>query len=409
MLKIIRIIVITFVIVFGVTFVFLLLRGKAIITGQLEQLTQKKVSINYVGLALPFNLEIKDLDIPGLLKVDYVSIAPSIPGLLSGKIVLNDLKLVNPQVSYEKVSANKKTGDSLNNVNPAIAIPIPDSNPIPQAESRPQKKYVPGGVRYLRLIIKNLNIKDGKIDFVDLTLPGPGIKITFKDINFHLTNLYIYPKSAITNFELSGRIPWLEGQEEGKIEAKGWVNLFKKDMQATVKIADIDGVYLYPYYATWVDLEKTRIQSAKLSLASKLKSTNNNLAAECHLELTGIVFKQRPEEEMDKAEKIANAVLDIFKALNQGKVVFNFTIKTRMTNPEFNFGYIKTAFEDRLREGMKYASVDYAELIKVPAKKVGRTAKDLSKALYNGTFGLVGLFKDTLAYAFKEEEKEEDE
>lgn len=409
MIKTIRIIVITFVIAFAATFIFMLLRGKAIITRQLEQLTHKKVSINYVGLVLPFNLEIKDLDIPGLIKVDYVSIAPSFPGLLSGKIVLSDLKLVNPQFIYEKVAVNKNTGDSLNNVNPAVAVPIPESNSIPQAKSIRQENSVSGGVKYLRLIIKNLNIKDGRIDFVDRTLPGSGIKITFKDINFHLTNLYIYPKSAVTNFQFSGRIPWLEGQEEGKIEAKGWVNLFKKDMQATVKITDIDGVYLYPYYATWVDLEKTRIQSAKLNLTSKLKSTNNNLAAECHLELTDIVFKQRPEEEMDKAEKIASAVLGIFKALNQGKVVFNFTIKTRMTNPGFNFGYIKTAFEDRLREGMKYASVDYTELIKVPAKKVGRTAKDLSKALYNGTFGLFGLFKDTLAFAFKEEEIEEEE
>ena len=117
------------------------------------------------------------------------------------------------------------------------------------------------------------------------------------------------------------------------------------------------------------------------------------------------MFKQKPEEEMSKGEKIANAVLGIFKALNQGKVVFNFTIKTKMTSPEFNFGYIKTTFEDRLREGMKYSQVDYADILKIPAKRVGRTATDLSKALYNGTFGLARVIKDTVKVAFKKEEE----
>jgi len=389
------------VIVFAVTFVFLLFRGKDIIAGQLKKVMHKKVSIGYVGLTLPFNVEVRKLDIEGLAKIDYVSIAPSIPGLLSGKVVLNDLKLVNPQIVYERTSANSNAGKSSVNVNTLTSLPVSQAktDPGPKPESKKGK--------YLRLIIKHLTIRNGKIEFFDLTLPGEGIKITLKDINFNLTDLYIYPKSAVTNFEIKARIPWLAGQEEGKIEAKGWVNLFKKDMEATVKVSDIDGVYLYPYYANWVDLEKTRIESAKLNFTSKLNSTNNNLAAECHLELTDIVFKQKPEEEMSKGEKIANAVLGIFKALNQGKVVFNFTIKTRMTNPDFNFGYIKTAFEDRLREGMKYAPVNYADLFKVPAKRVGRTATDLSKALYNGTFGLARVFKDTLKGAFEKEVEQE--
>jgi len=400
-IKVLRTAVVIFVIVFAVTFVFLLFQGKAIVAGQLEKLTRKKVSINYVGLTLPFNLEIKNLDIPGLARVEYASISPSIPGLLSGKIVLNNLKLINPQLVYVKTADNTKTGEATVNVNTAVSAPAEQPKSIPAPKSDPKKD------KYLRLIIKHLSIKNGKIDFFDRTLPGEGIKITFKDINFHLRGLYIYPHSAVTNFELKARIPWLEGQEEGKIEAKGWANLFKKDMQATVKIADIDGVYLYPYYANLVDLEKTRIESAKLSLNSNLKSENNNLSAECHLELTDIVFRQRPEEEMDKAEKIANAVLGIFKALNQGKVVFNFTIKTKMTSPEFNFAYIKTAFEDRLREGMKYSKVDYADILKIPAKRVGRTAADLTYALYNGTFGLAKVFTDTLKVAFEKVQEEE--
>jgi len=398
LLKILRKAIVVFVIVFAVTFVFLLVEGKSIVAAQLAKMTHKKVSIGYVGLTLPFNIEVKNLEIPGTAKIAYASISPSIPGLLGGNIVLNDLKLVNPQFTYVRTSPDTNRAGlpvSANTENIALTS---------QPKIDAQLKSAPGNGRYLRLIIKHLAIKDAKIDFFDRTLSGDGIRITFKNINLNLTDLYIYPRSAVTRFKFDARIPWLEGQEEGKIAAEGWANLFKKDMEATLNISDIDGIYLYPYYAQWVNLEKTRIQSAKLSLDSKINSVDNKLSAACHLELNDIVFKMRPEEEMDKSEKIATAVLGIFKALNQGKIVFNFTIKTRMTNPEFNFGYIRTAFEDRLREGMKYAKVDYSAILRVPAKRVGRTATDLSKALYNGTFGLARVFKDTFKVAFQEEE-----
>lgn len=398
---------IIFALVFAVAYIFIVFHGKAIIAGQLETLLRRKVSINYAGLILPLNLEIKNLDILGLAKVDYALISPSIPGLLSGNIVLNDLKLINPQLVYEKTQDKDNNRDRVEGVSANVNTIAVASNP--ELKSNLQPKSESKKNQYLRLIIKRLNIKDGRIDFVDHTLPGEGIKITLKDINFHLTNLYIYPRSAITHFELTGRIPWLQGQEEGKIEAKGWVNLFKKDMQATVKVADIDGVYLYPYYSTWVDLEKTRIESAKLNLTSNIKSVDNNLAAECHLELTDIVFKQRQEEEgTGKAEKIAEAVLGIFKALNQGKVIVNFTIKTKMTSPEFNFGYIKTAFEERLREGMKYSQITKGDIIQFPVKVAGGTVKgatDLSRALIDGTFSIAKGLKDAFTYAFKKENR----
>jgi len=411
LIKILGIAILIFALVFVVAYIFIVSQGKVIIARQLESLLHRKVSINYAGLTLPLNLEIKNLDISGLAKVDYAFISPSIPGLLSGKIVLNDLKLINPQLVYEKTQeeTQEKTQDKakVEGVSANVNTMTVASNPA--LKSGLQPKSAPKKNQYLRLIIKRLNIKDGQIDFIDHTLPAEGIKITVKDINFHLTNLYIYPRSAITNFELTGRIPWMQGEEEGKIEAKGWVNLFKKDIQATVKVADIDGVYLYPYYSTWVDLEKTRIESAKLNFTSNLKGTDNNLAAECHLELTDIVFKQRQEEEgLGKAEKIAEAVLGIFKALNQGKVIVNFTIKTKMINPEFDFGYIKTAFEDKLREGMKYSQIRNGDVIRFPVKVVGGTIKgatDLSRALIDGTFSLAKGLKEALQYAFKKEKE----
>ena len=111
-IKILRAIILIFALVFVVVYIFIVFQGKAIIAGQLETLLRRKVSINYAGLILPLDLEIKNLDIPGLGKIDYALISPSIPGLLSGKIVLNGLKLINPQLAYEKTQDKDSRDDS---------------------------------------------------------------------------------------------------------------------------------------------------------------------------------------------------------------------------------------------------------------------------------------------------------
>jgi hypothetical protein len=402
--KILFIAVLIFALLFAVAYAFLFFQGKTIITKQLEGAFHIKVNLDYAGLTFPLNLEIRNLDIPGLVKVDYVFVSPSIIGLLTGNIILNDLRLIRPEFIYERIPASATATPA--SADTAVTVPAPVSTPTPA----PGPKAPPKNKQNTRLVFKHLNIKNGKLDFTDRTLEGEAAKITIKDIDFDLTNLYLYPRSAVTNFRLNGKIPWQQGQEEGKIEARGWLNLFKKDMQATLKIADIDGISLYPYYAKWVDLEKARIDTAKLNLVSNIKSVNNNLSAECCLELTDIAFKPRPqEEEANKAEKIAAAVLDIFKALNKGKIVFNFTIKTKMVNPQFGFNDFKEEFKARLAEGIKSKRITAQDIVRFPGRLAEGTVKsaaDLSRAFIDGIFTVGNEVKKAFEVALKKEQED---
>lgn len=390
-LKILFIIVIIFVILFSITYIFVVFRGKAIMVKQLETLTHKKITIGYFGLTPPLHLEIKNLNIEGLAKVDSVFVSPNIISFLSGKIVLNSIRFIKPQLTYKKVPPQLSESD----ISTGFALP---------ATVKPDKN------RPLPVVFKRLKVKEGRLDFTDHTISPEGLNITIKDISCSLSNVYFYPRSAITNFELRGKIPWKEGAEEGKIELEGWLNLFKKDIQATLKIEDIDGLYLYPYYSKWVDLEKARIQKAKLNFTSDIQGLNNNVTANCHLELADIVFKPRAsEEEQEKAEKIASAVLDIFKALNQGKIVLDFTIRTKMDRPEFGFGNIKMAFEDKLSQAKKSEGFNPQDVLILPVKLIEGTVKaatDLSKAVINGTFAVGNEIKKSVEGTFKKEKKE---
>ncbi len=405
LLKILFTIIIAMLVLYGAAHVFIMLKGKALLVRKLEEFSHKKVSVDYLNVLPPLNLEISNLNIEGLATVERLSISPSILYLLTGNIALNKIVIVKPQVTYQRIPVAKP---ELSTAQPpeeaVVATPVstPAAMPVIKEERRP-----------FRLTIKRLKIKEGKINFIDKAIASEALKITVKDINFNLSNLHLFPFSGITNFELEGKIPWRQGKEEGKISAEGWLNFLKKDMQATLKIEDIDGVYLYPYYSNWVDLEKARIESAKLNFTGNIHGLNNNVTAECRLELTDIVRKPRsPDEPQEKAERIADAVLDIFKALNQGKIVLDFTIRTRMDRPEFGFGDIRMAFEDKLTRGRKTDKSSIETVLSLPAKLLEGTVKgatDVSKAVIDGTFAVGNELKEAVEGAFKKEKINPDE
>lgn len=402
-LKILLITIALFAFIFTAGHLFLVYQGKAMIIQQLENFTKKKVSIGNFAITPLFKIEIDNLQIENSGKINTVFIVPSILGFITGNAAFNNVMLIRPEFTFEKFppSQSPQASSIINSLSVMVAPTV----------SQKTIDIVQNQVRHINLILKRLNIKDGKINFIDHTAGENGIRITLKDLNFNLVNLYLLPRSVITNFELKAKIPWLEGDAEGKIEAEGWLNLYKNDMQATLKINDIDGIYLYPYYSIWVDLEKARIEKAKLDFTSNITSLNNNLTAQCHLELTDIVRKPRlPEETPGKAEKIADAVLDVFKALNQGKIVLDFTIRTKMNRPEFGFGDIKMAFEDKLASGMKNNKIKTEDVLLFPAKVVEGTvrgATDISQAVIEGTISLGTELKKAFEAAFKREPKTE--
>ncbi|MDD5238278.1 MAG: DUF748 domain-containing protein [Candidatus Omnitrophica bacterium] len=393
---------------FACTYVFLIFQGKAIIINKLEEFTHKKTSIADFNVTPPFNIGIKNLNIEGLAKIESVSISPSILYVVLGRIAFNRIIITKPEFIFEKGIPKP--------VETAEKIAEPQAEAPKEAAAPPEKSAAPKIEKKRAiwpLIFKRLTVKDGKIDFTDHTAGQSGIKINVKDLNFNLTNLYMLPVPVITNFDLKAKIPWQEGQEEGKIEVEGWLNLFKRDIRAVLNIKDIDGVYLYPYYSNWVDLEKARIEKAKLNFTSNITGLSNNLTAECHLELVDIVRKPRsPEEQQEKAEKIADAVLDMFRALNEGKIVLDFTIRTKMDRPEFSFGEIKMAFENKLAQARGQNGIKAEDVVRLPAKILQTfvgSMVDLSKAVIDGTFAVGNEVKKAAEGAFKKEKEEETE
>ena len=353
--------------------------GKDLLIKQLESATNKKVTVSGFSLTPPLRIEISGLHIEGFLRAQSIVISPSLFRLAFGQVALNRVIVSNPTFFFTR--------------NPESPV---------QASEQKQPAKAPGlALKTPPLVFKYLEIRDGRLIFTDNTIPNGGLRIVVKDINLKLSNTYSFSGKA-SEFDLKGKIPWSAGQEEGNIETNGWVNFKKKDMEAVLKIHGIDGIYLYPYYSYWVDLEKARIQKATLNFDANIKGINNDVTAQCRLELANIVRTPRTGEEPEqKAERITNVVLDLFKAMDQGKVVLDFTIKTKMDKPEFGFGNIKMAFESKLSK--VHTGFQAKDVVVLPAKLFEgavRGGQSMTKSLWDGIFAAANEVKKAVMDTF---------
>jgi len=390
LIEILSICLIILAIIYSAAYIFIAFKGKDFVIKKIEGLTQKKVTIGYFEVTPLMNIEMRNLNIEGVAKVDSILISPSITNLLIGNLVMNKVRIMGPEITYERNISGTIELPALTSFSKIAAIPV---KPAGSKSKKP-----------LRITFRKLKIRGGKVNFIDRKAGPEGIKITAKDIEFNLTNVYSFPFTVITNFDLDGSIPWSQGKEAGKFEAEGWINFFKKDMQTKIKIKDIDGIYFYPYYAKWVDLEKAGIERANLNFTSNIQGLDNNLTAECHLELTDIVRRPRsPEEPAERAEKIADVVLDMFRGLNQGKIVLDFTIRTKMDRPQFILGNIKQAVENKITQA-RGSGVRVEGIFMLPGKILEgfvKGAADFSKAVIDGTFAVGNEVKKSVEDSFK--------
>ena len=184
-------------------------------------------------------------------------------------------------------------------------------------------------------------------------------------------------------------------------------------MLLLLKINDIDAIYLYPYYSYWVDLDKARIEKARLNFVSEVSGLNNEITANCHLELVDMVRKPLEiGQSEEKASKLTNAVLDRFKSMDNGKVELKFAIKTKMDSPQFGFDNFKSAFENKLLRGRSTSGFRLQDTVSVPVKAIESGVKsftDLSRAMINGLFSIGNEIKKSTEGLLKDKDSKETE
>lgn len=419
--KILTIGITLFVLSFLSLYMLINIRGKEMLSKKLVESFNQKVAIESLYITFPATVHIKKMEVEGLFRADEVIAGIGLFDVFSKDLKLTSLKIIRPVVTIEKNpqgTVQKQAVSQEPNTQKAAADlsqPKPgasDKQPAVQQQPAVSVKQPVGlqqpvaGLLLYAFSKGRFIISDGTLDFIDRTAGDKELIIKIENVDLRVDNFTSGGRGIkLTSFELKGTIPWREQAEKGKLYAEGWINLAKKDIQATLKIEDIDGVYLHPYYSEWLDLEKLPIEKASLNFNSNIQGLNNNVTAECHLELTDIVRKPPAQgESLEREEKIATAVIDMFKTLDQGKIVLDFTVRTKLDKLEFGFGNIKMALQDKFAQARSSASVGPQGILVLPVRLVEgivKGATDISKAMIDGTFAVGNEIKDSLEQSFK--------
>jgi len=377
---------------------FVSIKGRKLLTSKLHSIFQSDVIVGRVTTSFPLNLIIKDLEVKSWFKVKKVFAGTGIIDILGGNFILSDLKLEGIEFELE----NKKRGDQTQ-TQTQTQIPVSLETVTANVAQVQEDFFLPQHIILRRLIISN-----GSFTYIDSTKGEIPIKILVKDLNVRFDNFqWPFRASEVVSLQISGKVPWENIKEEGRIDLKGWINFYKKDMNLKVKINDIDGVYIYPYYSSWIDIDKARVEKARLDFSSDITGLNNEVNANCHLEMIQLTFKPKEEEaQQARIEKITKVVVGLLKALNQGRVVLDFNFKTKMDNPEFGLGIIQQAFKDKLSQARKGQDSAVMQIVKFPGKLIEGTitsAADLTKTVINGTVVVGKELKKAMDSSFSRE------
>ena len=379
-------VVITTVIIFALLYTSVLTVVKSILISKIEKATGLKTTIRSLDIRPPFGIQVRGFELAGVIKADRIFIGLSIRSLLFGKVAFNKILIGSPEFTYQR---NPVAPAPQQPVSEPIVVETESQGPAvvehPSPESSGQNKVFPVSIRKLK-------IYSGKLHFIDNTASSGKITVLVKDLNFYVTNLSTVPTKRVSKFNLSSNLSWDTGEPDGKMDISGWVNLNKKDIQAKIKIMDIDAIVFYPYYSTWVDLEKAKIKKAKLNFTCDINGEDNDVVADCHLELADMVRSARGiDEPKQKAERITDAVLDMFKTMDHGNIALDFKLRTKMDRPDFGFANVKAAFEEKLAQARANAGMRPQDMLSLPVhwfRKGVKTGTDLSNAVIDGVFDL---------------------
>ena len=338
--------------IYGILNLAFLFFAKKITESQIEKTLKVKISIGKVTLSFPLSIALSRVEIEGLLKADSISFSPSILGFFAGKVVLNELKIIRPQITIVK--------DQDGHLN------------FPVFEQKGKQPPV---------LLASLKIKDGKVIFLDKKLDPQGYRVAVGNIEVNVAKTSFPPTSLFTRFKASADLLGASDTSAGKAQAEGWIDFGPKNMDGKFELINIEATTLAPYYQNIFSAKK--LLSAKLNFSADLRAKDNDLAISCHSEFSNIIYDKSKEEETTQT------VIDIFpKVMNifsnaTGNIAFDFTIHTKLDKPRIDLVNLKGSIGKAAVENlMNQPPEDMAEKVKSTVdefKDLGKSLKDIFK------------------------------
>lgn len=303
------------VIGFVVAYIYVESKGQSFATEKLSAAFKRNVRVGTIRLSSPTAFRIDDVEIDGLIKAARVKVEFSLVEILRKNVIIRSLTVWDPFFVLQKGQAQWTIGEK-GGIEILGGVQAPAVDTAADSSSGPSRFKL--GFKLDEAVIYN-----GQVMFKDRS-SGTEFEILLANFNLRLRSLEYPLKPVKTSFELLCSI-FAENMpfSSNIIKAKGWADLYSRDMDGRAKIVTTDG---------------------KEILSAELKSKNNDLAVTGKLNLRNFTPKVKPK---DPAEVSSFEGL-VFGALQSSGIDISadFTMRTKMDDPKLegisfagNLGY----------------------------------------------------------------------
>ena len=206
------------------------------------------------------------------LQIKEVRIYPSLVSLLRKSLQVKEITIAEPSFFFYRSREGGTEG-------PWVTIKKEKEGKEVSVEEK--KKGEP-----LQIRIDRIRIRKGSVDFEDRKVAPPA-HIKLRELNFEIKDIRYPLVSLHSPIELKGK---MEGRkQDGRIDAKGWINLKTMDLEASLRVREIEVMTFEPYYRKRVTAE---IESGHMDMDSKVAVKEKWIDAPGELDLVNLHIKE---------------------------------------------------------------------------------------------------------------------
>jgi hypothetical protein len=247
------------------------------------------------------------------LQIEEVRIYPSLFSLLKKSFSINEITMLQPSFFFYRSREGVWVG-------PWMRMPK-EKEGKEISNGGEKKKGEPNPIQ-----IDRVQIQKGVIDFEDRKVGEPSEHIRLRDIDFEIKNIQYPLPSLHSPFELKGKMKGKK--QDGSIYTKGWIDLKTTDLEAILKIREIEVETFKPYYRKKVSAE---IDSGTMDMESKITLKEKRIDAPGELDFINLHIKEEGGTVFWIPAETLASLLE--KKRNQVKAPFH--VKGNLGDPHF--------------------------------------------------------------------------
>ena len=335
-IKIVFLFLMAFLTIYLIGFLFISLQGKALVNNYVYQSIGKKISFGKMSVVPPFNIKMNDIEIEGLCKIKEVTMYTDITKLIFAEVFFKSVNIVNPVISIVR-----DRRDNFDIIPPqeqdqqdTQALAGVKASGKPKIKASPRKKRA--AAKFMpRVFFENIIVSGGELNFIDKSLDRDGFPIKINNINLVLSDFYL--PALKTKFSLLTNILGRPGYPAGVLSAEGFVDFASKNLDLTVGVADVDGVYFAGYAKRFVQSD---LKSANVNLIFYADAKNNILNGKGKLVVKDLEFNKEEGQTQEGGTPaisgpIGGIVLDALISPDKRFELDLEIYETQLDNPKF--------------------------------------------------------------------------